>query len=136
MKTHTTNYTNTFIMVAVDTTAFHGEIPKTKGEAITIAKMQYDILKNNPYKFTSDEVLLQIFAERNQLTDIDLAIEIFFSKGQPCFRTSALAKTYGWGIHFNDDAKVAIYGMETKEYDDFLNNKNINKVKAIQSKRS
>lgn len=68
MKTHTTNYTNTFIEVADDCPAALGEIPPIKGNVKTIANIEYDMIKNHPYQYTSDEVLFHVFAERNDLT--------------------------------------------------------------------
>ena len=134
MKTHTTNYFNTLITVAVDTKANKGEAPKTKVEGKSIAEMQFDILINKPYKYTSDEVLVHIFAERNEFTDMNLAKEVFFSKGQACLRTSPLAKTYGWGIHFNKEGRIALYGMETLEYENLLEDKTLDILPAMRSK--
>ena len=134
MKTHTTNYFNTLITVAVDTKANKGEAPKTKVEGKSIAEMQFDILINKPYKYNSDEVLVHIFAERNEFTDMNLAKEVFFSKGQACLRTSPLAKTYGWGIHFNKEGRIALYGMETLEYENLLEDKTLDILPAMRSK--
>lgn len=96
-KIHTTNYFNTFIEVAEDTKVACGTKPPSKADKKTIAEMQYALLAENPYKFTSDEVLFQVFADRNDLTqaEYDQARQQFFSKGQPCFRTSPLTK-YLW----------------------------------------
>ncbi len=101
MKVHTTNYTNTFIEIADDCPATSGEAPPTKGDAKTIANIKFDIVNNNPYKFTSDDVFFQVYAERNDLTETEYkeAREQFFSKGQPCFRASPLTKRYGWVGH-------------------------------------
>lgn len=65
---HTTNYIDTFIEVAEDTKVIFGTKPLSKTSKKTIAEMQYKMLVNNPYKFTSDDVLFQIFADRNDLT--------------------------------------------------------------------
>lgn len=137
MKIHTTNYFNTFIEVAEDCPASCGEIPKTKGDKRSIAEIQLDILKDKPYKFTSDEVLFQVFAERNDLTNSELeaAREAFFSKGQACFRASPLTKRYGFGVHADASGKIALYGCETVAYEAFLNDKSVVKVKAMRSKR-
>ncbi|WP_342481620.1 DUF6157 family protein [Paenibacillus sp. FSL L8-0340] len=32
-----------------------------------------------------------------------------FSKSNPCLRASMLSKRYGWGMHFNDEGKIALY---------------------------
>lgn len=134
-KIHTTNYYNTFIEVAEDTKVSCGTKPPFKTEKKTIAEMQYELLVNNPYKFTSDDIFFQVFAERNDLTkaEYEKARQKFFSKGQPCFRSSPLTKKYGFGVHADKDGKVAIYGMETDEYKKFLNDPTIKKVKAMRT---
>ncbi|NGM66952.1 hypothetical protein G5B43_16905 [Sphingobacterium sp. SGR-19] len=137
MKTHTTNYIDTFITVAEDTKATCGTIPPSRENKKTIAEMQYEILAKNPYKFTSDDVLFQVFADRNDLTkaEYEQARKQFFSKGQPCFRASPLTKTYGFGIHCDDQGKIAIYGMETSEYKNFITDKHLKLVKAMKSSK-
>ena len=137
MKIHTTNYRNTFIEVSEDTGAISGVKPMPRGDKKTVAEMQYDLIQRNPYAYTSDDVVFQVFAERNDLTagTLPQARRQFFSKGQACFRTSPLAKTYGFGIHCDNNEKVALYGMETPEYDKFVNDDNVKKVKAMRSKK-
>ncbi len=137
MKTHTTNYFDTFIEIAEDTKATSSIKPPTKNDKKTTAEMQYDLMSTNPYKYTSDDILFQVFASRNDLTqeEYTVAREEFFSKGQPCLRTSPLAKTYGFGIHSDSDGKVASYGMETEEYQKLVANDKIKKVKAMRSSK-
>jgi hypothetical protein len=137
MKIHTTNYINTFIEVADDCPATSGEIPPLKGNSKTIANIQFEMISKNPYKFTSDDVLFKVFADRNDFTKSEYkeARKIFFSKGQACFRTSPLTKRYGWGIHSDKDGKIALYGCETVAYKSFLRNKLLKKVKAMKSSK-
>lgn len=137
MKTHSTNYLNTFIAIADDCPTDKGEVPPQKGDTKTIANIQYEILKKNPYQFTSDDVLFEAFAQRNELTNSELkkAREQFFSKGQPCFRASPLTKRYGWGIHNNADGKIAMYACDSPQYKKFLTDKNIKVVKAMKTTR-
>lgn len=61
MKLHTTNYINTFIEVSDDCPTTVAEIPPQKGEAKSVANLQFDLVKRNPYKFTSDDVFFQGF---------------------------------------------------------------------------
>jgi len=92
---------------------------------------------DNPYKYTSDEVLFGVFAQRKEFKkgEMDEQRSIYFSKGQPCFRASPLTKRYGWGVHSDAKGCIAIYGAETKEYKRFLTDASIKKVKAMRSKR-
>ena len=134
---HTTNYYNTFIEIAEDCPTDKGEMPPIKGEKKTMANLQFDMVYENPYQHTSDEVLFGVFAIRKELETDELAEqkEHWFSKGQPCFRASPLTKRYGWGIHSNAEGKIAMYGAETEEYRQFLADDSIKKVKAMRSKR-
>ena len=134
---HTTNYYNTFIEIAEDSNTDRGEMPPLKGDKKTVANLQFEMLYENPYKFTSDEVLFGVFAERKEFEqgEMEEQREHYFSKGQPCFRASPLTKQYGWGIHANEEGKIAMYGAETKDYKKFLQDKSIKKVKAMRSKR-
>ncbi|PVY40934.1 DUF6157 family protein [Pontibacter virosus] len=136
MKVHTTNYFDTFIEVADDTKANCGTQPPSKYKK-TVAEMQYELISKNPYKYTSDDILFQVYADRNDLAKVEYkqAREQFFSKGQPCFRASPLTKTYGFGIHSDINGKVALYGMGTDEYQKFLADTKIKKVKAMKSSK-
>jgi hypothetical protein len=137
MKVHTTNYETAFIAVADDCPANVGEVPPIKGDKKSIANIQFEILKKNPYKYTSDDVLFQVFAEKNDLTEAELAEAraAYFSKGQACLRASPLTKRYGWGVHHNEEGKIAIYGCESPEYEQFINEESIKVYKAMRSSR-
>lgn len=137
MNLHTTNYTNTFIIVADDCKTLAGEIPPEKDNIKSIANIQFEIIRKNPYKYTSDDVIFMVFANRNELTEREFAEarKALFSKGQACFRSSPLTKRYGWGVHFNAESKIAIYARETLEYEMFLNDTSVKKVMAMRSKK-
>lgn len=134
-KIHTTNYTDTFIEVSEDCPAQQSEIPKAKGDSKTIAQMQYELIAKHPYGFTSDDILFQVYADKNDLTksEYNKARADFFSKGQPCLRASPLTKRYGFGVHANSEGKVALYGVETKDYQQMLHDETIKKVKAMRN---
>ncbi len=137
MKIHTTNYFNTFIQIADDCPISNGAIPPSKGENKTVANIQFDMVSKNPYKFTSDDILFQVFADKNDLTESEYkdAREQFFSKGQPCFRASPLTKRYGWGVHYDKEGKMAIYGADSSEYEQFSNDKTLKIIKAMKSSK-
>ncbi len=137
MKIHTTNYFDTFIEVADDCPTEISEVPTPKGDQKTIAVLQYELLAGNPYTFTSDDIFFQVFAEKNDLTKAEYgeARTQFFSKGQPCFRSSPLTKRYGFGVHANKEGKVAIFGRESQEYERFVQDPAIKKVKAMRTSK-
>ena len=137
MKIHTTNYNDTFIVVADDCPATSGEVPPAIGDTKTAANIQFDLVNKNPYKFTSDDVLFQVYAEKNDLTksEYKAAREQFFSKGQPCFRASPLNKRYGWGIHSDKDGRIAMYACDSSEYKKLSKDKNLKVIKAMKSSK-
>lgn len=136
-KLHTTNYYNTFITVSDDCPVSAGEPLVSKSEKKTIANLQFDILSQHPYKFTSDDVLFQVYAERNEVIEAGLeeARHQFFSKGQACFRASPLPKRYGWGIHCDENGKMALYGVGSEAYDRYINDERVKKVKAVRNSK-
>ena len=135
-KKHTTNYRNTFIAVADDCPVKNSEVPPEKSIR-TIANLQFEMVYDNPYKFTSDDVIFQCYAIKNEIPQSEWkeAREQFFSKGQACFRASPLTKRYGFGVHANQDEKIALYPLESKEYKSFMKDKTLKVVKAMKSKK-
>lgn len=130
--THTTNYTNTLIEVAVDCRATRGGAPPRPG---TVAALQFDLLSEKPYHYTSDDLIYEVHCLRRSPKERQTREE-FFSKGQPCLRTSPLAKTYGWGLHHNADGKVALCAVESDEYQAFREDAKTAKVCAMRNRRA
>ena len=131
----TTNYFDTFIAVADDCPVSTAEIPPHSPDKPSVASMQYEMLINDPYKYTSDDVLSTIYAKRNDLQNNEEQRRVFFSKGQPCFRSSPLTKRYGWGVHSDTAGKIAIYPVASKQYSVFVNDTKLKQLKAMRSKR-
>jgi hypothetical protein len=129
MKQHTTNYFNTFIEVSEDYPAKTAAIPVLR-EPKTIADLEYEMIKGNPYKYTSDDVIYKI---KSRCTGVSR--EVFFSRGQSCFRASALAKRCGWGIHSDKDGKIAIYAVGTEEYNRLSSDGSLRHLKAMRNKK-
>ena len=137
MKVHTTNYVNTFIEIAEDCPTALAETPPVKGDTPSVANIQFDMIRQNPYKYTSDEVVFQVFATKKDLTESewDMAWTAFFSKGQACLRCSPLGKRYGWGIHHNEESKVALVAADSAAYQQFSTAENVKRMKAMRSKK-
>jgi Family of unknown function (DUF6157) len=132
------NYFDTFIEVAEDCPAQNASAPKTKGEKKTIAVLQYEMIANHPYEYTQEDVLFETYADYNQIAAAFRLAERqkFFAKEQPCLRTSALGKRYGWGVHNNAEGKVALYAIESEEYRRLATDSNLKHLKAMRSKRA
>lgn len=132
-----TNYYNTFIEVAEDCPRDKGEEPPLRGSKKTTVRLQYEMIAEAPYRYTSDDLLFSIHAIRNDIPQEKRreARKGFFSKGRACLRSSSLGKRYGWGFHFDEDGKVAIYAVESEEYQKFINDENLQHLKAMRSSR-
>lgn len=132
----TTNYYDTFISVAEDSAIATSEIPVPKNDKPTVASMQYETISNDPYKYTSDDVIFAIYSQRSGIENNQIEREKYFSKGQPCFRSSPLGKRYGWGVHSNSEGKIAIYPIDSAEYEKLSKDTSIKQLKAMRSKRA
>lgn len=116
------NFRNTFVTIAPDSNATQSIIPTARGDARPVHLIQYELLKEHPYRFTFEELTFETHVRRLGLTEEEVKArrdEIWqqlFSKPQPCLRTSALAKKYGWGFHYNQDGRIAMYAVESDEY--------------------
>jgi len=134
----TTNYYNTLILIADDCPAVSGEVPPEKENKITIANQQFEMIRQHPYHYTSDDIIFGIYAAKNDIleTELEKARKDFFAKGQACLRSSPLSKRYGWGIHHNADGKIAILGSETEAYENLIKDDSVTKVKAMRNKRA
>src|SRR5437764_9255441 len=119
---HTTNFSNAFIGVADDCPAGSGRIPPERSGTPTVAVLQYAMIKNHPYKYTSDDVVFATSAPGRALgveakqAERQKAREQFFSRGQACLRASALGKTFGWGGHSDAHGRVAILAVASPDY--------------------
>lgn len=114
---HTTNYFDTFIAVAEDTAAVAATEPPIRATR-SVAELTYRMIADNPYRFTSDEVIFSVWADRRDIAPEarEAARAEFFAKGQPCMRSSDLGKRYGWGVHADADGRVALVPMESEDY--------------------
>jgi hypothetical protein len=135
---HTTNYFNTFIEVAEDCPVSSAEIPPLKGGGKTVANLQFEKLIENPYQYTSDDVIFAAHAAKKgvSLHDMKEEREAFFSKGQPCMRSSPLTKRYGWGVHSDSEGKIAIVPLESEEYHKLATDAGLKHTRGMRSKRA
>ncbi|SIT70706.1 DUF6157 family protein [Microbacterium sp. RU33B] len=134
---HTTNYHATFIEVADDCPIDHAVEPPAKDEP-TIAQLHYELIAERPYALTSDDVVFETHARRAGIADGDqeAARAAFFSKGQPCLRSSPLGKRYGWGIHHDAEGRVALVPRESAEYARLASDDGTAHTRAMRSRRA
>ena len=115
---HTTNYFDTFITVAEDTAAVSATVPPERATP-SVAELTFRTIAENPYAHTSDDVIFGVWAERQGIAEgeLDDSRATFFSKGQPCMRSSDLGKRYGWGVHSDAEGRVALVPLGSPEYE-------------------
>lgn len=132
----TTNYRSTFIAVAPDCRATAAEAPPA-GPKPTVAALQYELLRDRPYELTSDEVLFSVHAVRTGIADTEREAEWqrFFSKDQACLRASPLPKRYGWGLHHDEQGRVALIPLGSPEYDELVARGDLTQKAAMRSSR-
>lgn len=118
---------HTFVQVAPDCQVTVGVIPPNRNPAKpTIPFLEYQLLSQNPYRYTLEDLIYEVHIRRQSYSAEELQQNAdriraeLFMKNHPCMRASMLAKKYGWGIHYDPDGRLAIYGMETEEYRRFI----------------
>jgi len=133
----TTNLFDTFIAVARDCPADRGTQPRESATP-SIALRTFRMIRDAPYAFTSDDVIFTVYADRKEIppSERDAARRTFFSRGQACLRASELGKRYGWGIHSDAKGRVALYGVETPEYDAFARGEGVVVTHAMRASKA
>lgn len=131
---HSTNYSNTLICPAEDCRT----VSKVPEKAGSVAALQYGLIFDKPYGLTSDDVLCAVAAQRKGVGSDDLASfrQVYFSKGQPCFRASPLTKTHGWAVHSDENGFVALLAPDGPEFIELQEDDNVKKINAMRSKRA
>ncbi|BDI28408.1 hypothetical protein CCAX7_004590 [Capsulimonas corticalis] len=135
------NYYSAFIHIATDSTAVAAKIPASKGEAKTIPALEYELLTERPYFYTQEELLFEVHLRRSSVSEEerrarrDALWAEFFSRPHACLRASGLAKTHGWGIHFDGEGKIGLVAVESPEYERYAGSPNLQQVPAMRGKR-
>jgi hypothetical protein len=126
-------YTNAFVSVAADCPAEAGEAPERPG---SIAGLEYELLRANPYKLTGEALILAVQARHKGVAaaDMERFKAALFSKPHPCLRASMLPKRYGWGAHYDADGRIALYGVESDDYRRLTSLADIKVVPAMRNR--
>ena len=136
------NYFNTFISVSPDTSASVAVVPPERAGKKTIALLEYELIAAEPYTLTQEEVQFAVHAQRTKISPKELKsrrAELwneFFSKPTACMRASPLPKSYGWGLHFNHDGKVALVAVESARYKQLSRDRSVAQTRAMRSSRA
>jgi hypothetical protein len=132
---HSTNCFDIFILPSDDCAAPASLVPEKPG---SIASFQHAMISKAPYGHTSDDIVLAVFADRQALPaeELEAGRDAFFSKGQPCLRSSPLVKTHGWGIHFDAQGRVALVARDDPDFPVLASGANCKVVKGMRNKRA
>ncbi|WP_286185184.1 DUF6157 family protein [Bacillus sp. SD075] len=78
------SYKNTLITISEDSKVTSAKVPVIRNGKPTIAYIEYDLMNNNPYKFTQDDVQFKTYLIKNQIEEenADELREQFFFKIQ------------------------------------------------------
>ena len=116
------SYKDTLILVSADCPVEHGVVPASGKETPPAHVIQFELLSRNPYVYTHEELLYQVHVRHKGVPEAEWETrreEIWnelFSKSHPCLRASALPKKFGWGVHYDSEGRIALYAMESPEY--------------------
>jgi hypothetical protein len=136
------NFANQFIEIAQDCPLKEAVIPLKKGDKPSIATIEYELLSSKPYGYTLQELKFATYVQQKQISPIELKtqrkqlLDEFLTKPYTCMRASPLTKKYGWGAHYDEHGRIAIYGVGSKEYAKLVADKDVNKFFAMRSKRA
>lgn len=140
MAERSTNYYSTFISVAEDCPVnAASEPPASKGK-MTAAQIHLRMARDEAGSHTQEQILFRTYLNAKALNSSEHVEggetwKVFFSKGQPCLRTSALGKRYGWGLHFDEVGRVTAVPMESSMYVCLANDPDLRQLKAMRSRR-
>jgi hypothetical protein len=134
--------TKTFVAVADDCPAASAITPSQKGGKATVAALQYEFLSAHPYKYTLEDLIFEVHLARSQIPEQErkargdeIRAELF-SRSHACMRASPLTKSYGWGAHYDEDGRLAIYPRESRQYARLSKANDLDVVKAMRNKRA
>lgn len=100
--------TREFILVAEDCPVERGTVPESKRGSRTVPMYTYEVLFQHPYEYTEDELQHEVHVVHRGVKNFD--------PGTRDLKRNELPKKWGWGIHYNENRKVALVGCETEEY--------------------
>ena len=132
-------YFQTLITVSEDCPISQNAVPQPLRGKETVACIQYRLLSGAPYRMTEEELLFRVYCIQNNIPehaeDRQQLWDTFFSTPKACLRSSPLPKKHGWGIHYDADGKIALYGIESDMYQKLLADETVAKRKGMRSAR-
>ena len=131
-----TGYTSAFITIAPDCPVHAGEVP---GKTESVPGLQYRLLTERPYTLTGDELIFAVHLVHKNIgadADLDAVRRALFAKPHPCMRASMLPKRYGWGVHYDEAGRIALYGAETAAYQQHAARDDLKILAAMRNRKA
>jgi Family of unknown function (DUF6157) len=134
--------TNTFVVVADDCRASSSVVPTPTSGRSTVAVFEYELLSAHPYRYTLEDLIFEVHLARNKVSRDERearGAEIrarLFERPHACMRASPLTKSYGWGAHYDENGRLAIFARDSSEYMRLSKAEDLDVVKAMRSKRA
>ena len=107
-----------------------------------MAALEFDLLSAHPYRYTLEDLIFEVHLARNQVSQeereargAEIRAELF-TRPHACMRASPLTKSYGWGAHYDEDGRLAIYPRESADYARLSKSKGLDVVKAMRNSRA
>jgi len=91
----------------------------------TVDYIKFQVLSESPYKYTEKEFFEEVHFKRRKKKH--LRVETYSLK------RVGLAKRYGWGIHINEDKRIALVPCDSEQYIALLNDPTVKKSKAYRN---
>ncbi|GGG10544.1 hypothetical protein GCM10010912_63680 [Paenibacillus albidus] len=137
------SYTNTFVRVAEDCPAETGTPPMSCRTLPPAHVIAYELLSTHPYQYNHEELLYEVHVRHKQIPldeRVNRRDEIWnelFAKKHPCLRASLLPKKFGWGVHYNENGRIALFAKESPEYGRFVSGETegVKLLNAMRNKR-
>lgn len=98
-------------------------IPTSKSNKETVKEVVYRVLKANPYKYKQNELFYEVHISELKKSK-SLKLETYK------LQRSELCSLLGWGIHGDEQGRLALVPVESSEYKSLLANPSITKKKA------
>ena len=117
---------NALITIA-ESSSKQSEIPTSVRKIETVKEVLYKVLIENPYKFKQYELFNEVHINRRKKSKT-LKLESYQ------LEKSELCSLLGWGIHGDEQGKIALVPAESEDYKKLLNNPSIKKIKAYNKK--
>lgn len=132
-----TSDASTVIQIADDCPAQMAQEPPVGSKAPTVAELQYRLVAENSCEFVSDDVLLTVYAIRQDIPDGDKrGRERRSSPGiRHACASSPLGKRHGWGVHRDDAGRIALVPLGSDEYRALAADSGVKQLKAMRSRR-